>query len=52
MRPNTGKQLWREDRPAFGTWLASCSTFAAEPIGADPQFMLQGAVAALTIARS
>ena len=33
MRPNTVKQLWRENKPAFGAWLASCSTFAAEQMG-------------------
>src|SRR3990170_7406156 len=32
MRPNTVKQLWREDKPAFGLWLSSCSTFVAEQI--------------------
>ena len=30
MRPNTVKQLWRDDKPAFGAWLSSCSTFSAE----------------------
>jgi 4-hydroxy-2-oxoheptanedioate aldolase len=30
MRPNAVKQLWRDDQPAFGAWLSSCSTFAAE----------------------
>ena len=34
MRPNTVKQLWREDRPAFGTWLSSCSPLVAEQLGA------------------
>ena len=30
MRPNTVKRLWREDKTAFGAWLSSCSTLAAE----------------------
>ena len=30
MRPNTVKQLWKDDTPAYGAWLSSCSTFAAE----------------------
>ena len=30
MRPNRVKQLWRDDQPAFGGWLASCSTLATE----------------------
>ncbi|MXY85601.1 MAG: 2,4-dihydroxyhept-2-ene-1,7-dioic acid aldolase, partial [Chloroflexi bacterium] len=30
MRPNTVKQLWAEGKPAFGAWLGTCSTLAAE----------------------
>ena len=30
MRPNTVKELWRDDKPAYGAWLSSCSTFVAE----------------------
>ena len=30
MRPNTVKQLWRDDQPAFGGWLGSASTIVAE----------------------
>ena len=30
MRPNTVKRLWADDQPAFGIWLSTCSTLAAE----------------------
>ena len=30
MRPNTIKQLWRDDKPALGAWLGSASTIVAE----------------------
>ena len=33
MRPNTVKQLWREDKPTFGAWLTCGSTLVAEELG-------------------
>ena len=33
MRPNTTKRLWQQDQPAFGAWLASCSSSVAEQMG-------------------
>ena len=30
MRPNTVRQLWAEDTPAFGAWLGTASPLAAE----------------------
>ena len=30
MRPNTIKQLWRDEKPALGAWLGSASTIVAE----------------------
>ena len=32
MRPNKLKQLWRDDQPAFGAWLNSCSPLATEQL--------------------
>jgi 4-hydroxy-2-oxoheptanedioate aldolase len=32
MRPNTIKQLWRDDKPALGAWLGSASTIVAEQL--------------------
>ncbi len=29
MRPNTLKQLWNDDKPAFGVWLLSGRSFVA-----------------------
>jgi 4-hydroxy-2-oxoheptanedioate aldolase len=34
MRANRIKQLWAEDRPAFGVWLSACSPFLTEHIAA------------------
>lgn len=30
MRPNTVKQLWREEKPAIGAWLSSASTMVTD----------------------
>jgi len=34
MRPNRVKELWREDKPAFGVWLSACSAFLTEHVAA------------------